>query len=65
MKTHPHTNSARETASRPPSRRQFMGGLAIAKVNYGTYLRFVWPLLAACLVIVGVILAVAATAGIS
>jgi uncharacterized ion transporter superfamily protein YfcC len=23
-----------------------MGGLAIARVPYGTYLRFVWPLLA-------------------
>jgi uncharacterized ion transporter superfamily protein YfcC len=22
-----------------------MGGLAIARVGYGTYLRFVWPLL--------------------
>ena len=41
-----------------------VGGLAIARVNYGTYLRFVWPLLLACIVIVGVILAIAATAGI-
>jgi uncharacterized ion transporter superfamily protein YfcC len=48
-----------------PTSVVLVGGLAIAKVNYGTYLRFVWPLLAACLVIVGVILAVAATAGIS
>ena len=35
-----------------------MGGLAIARVPYGTYLRWVWPLLAAsvvlCIIVLGV-----------
>jgi uncharacterized ion transporter superfamily protein YfcC len=39
-----------------------MGGLAIARVPYGTYLRWVWPLLAAlaalCIVVLGVSAAV-------
>jgi uncharacterized ion transporter superfamily protein YfcC len=47
-----------------PTSVVLVGGLAIAKVDYVTYLRFVWPLLTAGLVIVGVMLAVAATAGI-
>ena len=38
-----------------------VGGLAIAKVGYDKYLRFVWPLLAALLVVASVVLAVAAT----
>jgi uncharacterized ion transporter superfamily protein YfcC len=38
-----------------------VGGLAIAKVGYDQYLRFVWPLLAALLVVAGVVLAIAAT----
>jgi uncharacterized ion transporter superfamily protein YfcC len=38
-----------------------VGGLAIAKVGYDKYLRFVWPLLAALLVVAGVVLAIAAT----
>jgi uncharacterized ion transporter superfamily protein YfcC len=38
-----------------------VGGLAIAKVDYDKYLRFVWPLLAALLVVAGVVLAIAAT----
>jgi uncharacterized ion transporter superfamily protein YfcC len=48
-----------------PTSVVLVGGLAIAKVDYGKYLRFVWPLLAAGLVIVGLILAIAATAGIN
>ncbi len=38
-----------------------VGGLAIAKVGYDKYLRFVWPLLAVLLVVAGVVLAIAAT----
>jgi uncharacterized ion transporter superfamily protein YfcC len=46
-----------------PTSVVLVGGLAIAKVEYGTYLRFVWPLLAAFCVVVGVILAIAANSG--
>jgi len=46
-----------------PTSVVLVGGLAIARVEYGTYLRFVWPLLLACCVVIGVILAVAANAG--
>jgi len=44
-----------------PTSVVLVGGLAIAKVGYDKYLRFVWPLLAALLVVAGVVLAVAAT----
>jgi uncharacterized ion transporter superfamily protein YfcC len=37
-----------------------MGGLAIARVPYGTYLRWVWPLLAMLTGLVVVVLAVSA-----
>jgi uncharacterized ion transporter superfamily protein YfcC len=37
-----------------------MGGLAIARVPYGKYLRFVWPLLAILAVLTVVVLAVGA-----
>ena len=37
-----------------------MGGLAIARVPYGTYLRFVWPLLAILGVLTIVVLALGA-----
>ena len=37
-----------------------MGGLAIARVPYGTYLRFVWPLLAVLGVLTIVVLALGA-----
>jgi uncharacterized ion transporter superfamily protein YfcC len=41
-----------------PTSAVVMGGLAIARVPYGTYLRWVWPLLAAlaalCVVVLGV-----------
>lgn len=47
-----------------PTSVVLVGGLAIGRVEYGTYLRFVWPLLVACCVVIGVILAVAANAGI-
>ena len=47
-----------------PTSVVLVGGLAIARVEYGAYLRFVWPLLAAFCVVVGVILALAANTGI-
>jgi uncharacterized ion transporter superfamily protein YfcC len=37
-----------------------MGGLAIARVPYGTYLRWVWPLLVALSALCVVVLIVAA-----
>jgi uncharacterized ion transporter superfamily protein YfcC len=37
-----------------------MGGLAIARVPYGTYLRWVWPLLASLSALVVVVLAISA-----
>ena len=41
-----------------PTSAVVMGGLAIARVPYGTYLRWVWPLLGAlaalCIVVLGV-----------
>ena len=35
-----------------PTSAVVMGGLAIARVPYGTYLRWVWPLLSALTVLV-------------
>ena len=43
-----------------PTSAVVMGGLAIARVPYGTYLRWVWPLLAALIVLSVVVIAVAA-----
>ena len=43
-----------------PTSAVVMGGLAIARVPYGTYLRWVWPLLAALTALCVVVLAVAA-----
>ena len=43
-----------------PTSAVVMGGLAIAKVPYGTYLRWVWPLLAGLAVLTLVVLAVGA-----
>jgi uncharacterized ion transporter superfamily protein YfcC len=43
-----------------PTSAVVMGGLAIARVPYGTYLRWVWPLLASLSALVLVVLAVAA-----
>jgi uncharacterized ion transporter superfamily protein YfcC len=43
-----------------PTSAVVMGGLAIARVPYGTYLRWVWPLLALLTVLVVVVLAVSA-----
>jgi uncharacterized ion transporter superfamily protein YfcC len=43
-----------------PTSAVVMGGLAIARVPYGTYLRWVWPLLAALTGLVVVVLAVSA-----
>ncbi len=43
-----------------PTSAVVMGGLAIARVPYGTYLRWVWPLLAALAVLCIVVLAIAA-----
>jgi len=46
-----------------PTNAVVVGGLAIAKVGYDKYLRFVWPLLVANLVVVLVVVGVAAGAG--
>jgi uncharacterized ion transporter superfamily protein YfcC len=43
-----------------PTSAVVMGGLAIARVPYGTYLRWVWPLLAALTVLVVIVLAISA-----
>jgi uncharacterized ion transporter superfamily protein YfcC len=43
-----------------PTSAVVMGGLAIARVPYGTYLRWVWPLLAALAALCVVVLAIAA-----
>jgi uncharacterized ion transporter superfamily protein YfcC len=43
-----------------PTSAVVMGGLAIARVPYGTYLRWVWPLLAALTALCIIVLAVAA-----
>jgi uncharacterized ion transporter superfamily protein YfcC len=43
-----------------PTSAVVMGGLAIARVPYGTYLRWVWPLLAALVVLVMIVLGVVA-----
>jgi len=45
-----------------PTSVVLVGGLAIAKVGYDQYLRFVWPLLLALFAVSGVILAYAAAA---
>jgi uncharacterized ion transporter superfamily protein YfcC len=44
-----------------PTSAVVMGGLAIARVPYGTYLRWVWPLLAGLAALTIVVLAVGAT----
>jgi uncharacterized ion transporter superfamily protein YfcC len=43
-----------------PTSAVVMGGLAIARVPYGTYLRWVWPLLALLSALVVVVLAISA-----
>ena len=43
-----------------PTSAVVMGGLAIARVPYGTYLRFVWPLLAMLAVLTIIVLALGA-----
>jgi uncharacterized ion transporter superfamily protein YfcC len=43
-----------------PTSAVVMGGLAIARVPYGTYLRWVWPLLASLSALVVVVLAISA-----
>ena len=43
-----------------PTSAVVMGGLAIARVPYGTYLRWVWPLLLALGGLVVVVLAISA-----
>ena len=40
-----------------------MGGLAIARVPYGTYLRWLWPLLAMLAGVIIVVLGVGAALG--
>jgi uncharacterized ion transporter superfamily protein YfcC len=44
-----------------PTSVVLVGGLAIAKVGYNQYLRFVWPLWLAMFVVATAIIAVAAT----
>ncbi|MDM7854155.1 YfcC family protein [Cellulomonas alba] len=46
-----------------PTNAVLVGGLAIAKVGYDKYLRFVWPLLAANLVVAIVVVGIAAATG--
>lgn len=46
-----------------PTQVVVVGGLAIAKVGYDKYLRFVWPLVVAMFVVSAIILAVAASVG--
>lgn len=46
-----------------PTNAVLVGGLAIAKVGYDKYLRFVWPLLAANLVVAVVVVGIAAATG--
>lgn len=46
-----------------PTQVVVVGGLAIAKVGYDAYLRFVWPLLVAMFVVTSLILAAAAGLG--
>jgi uncharacterized ion transporter superfamily protein YfcC len=43
-----------------PTSAVVMGGLAIARIPYGRYLRWVWPLLALLAVLTVIVLAVAA-----
>jgi uncharacterized ion transporter superfamily protein YfcC len=43
-----------------PTSAVVMGGLAIARVPYGTYLRWVWPLLALLAGVVVIVLGVTA-----
>jgi uncharacterized ion transporter superfamily protein YfcC len=43
-----------------PTSAVVMGGLAIARVPYGAYLRWVWPLLALLSALVIVVLAISA-----
>jgi uncharacterized ion transporter superfamily protein YfcC len=43
-----------------PTSAVVMGGLAIARVPYGTYLRWVWPLLALLTALVVVVLGISA-----
>jgi DNA-binding transcriptional LysR family regulator len=45
-----------------PTSAVVMGGLAIARVGYGTWLKFVWPLLAVLTVMCAVLLALGAAA---
>jgi uncharacterized ion transporter superfamily protein YfcC len=46
-----------------PTSAVIMGGLALSKVGYDRYLRFVWPFLAAVFVICCVFIGVAAAVG--
>ena len=41
-----------------------MGGLALGRVGYGTWLRFVWPLLIVLLIIYAVVLSIGVFVGI-
>ena len=46
-----------------PTSAVVMGGLAIARVPYGTYLRWLWPLLAMLAGVIIVVLGVGAALG--
>ena len=48
-----------------PTSAVVMGGLAIARVPYGTYLRWVWPLLAGLVLLSVLGLTVSAAGGMS
>jgi uncharacterized ion transporter superfamily protein YfcC len=46
-----------------PTSAVIMGGLALAKIGYNSYLKFVWPFLAAVFVIVCAFVGIAAAVG--
>lgn len=46
-----------------PTNAVVVGGLAIAKVGYDKYLKFVWPLLVINLVLVVTVIGIAAATG--
>ena len=53
--------------SRPPRyplNELVMGGLALGKVGYGTWLRFVWPLLIVLILIYAIVLSLGVFVGI-
>ena len=55
------TRSLRSPAVFSPTSVVLVGGLAIARVGYNVWLKFVWPLLLALLVAAALIVGIAAT----